>query len=87
MNKSEIIEFLREDNSSAIFRHLLLNPEQKLMAVILIDGVMARLTVKKMAEYDAFTVCLYIPQEFWSVNYINFNELFPEERRPSGPPG
>ena len=87
MDRNEIVDYLRQDNSSAIFRHLLFNPRQKLIATLLIDNVMAKLTVKKMAEFDAFVVCLDIPGEYWSVNYINFDELFPEERLPNGPPG
>ena len=87
MDRREVINYLRQDNSSAIFRHLLLNPSQKLVVTLLIDDVMHKLTVRKMTELDAFIVWLEIPGEYWSVNYIDFDELFPDERLPNGPPG
>lgn len=87
MDRREVINYLRQDNSSAIFRHLLLNPRQQLIVTLLIDNVMAKMTVKKMTEFDAFIVWLDIPGEYWSVNYIDFEELFPDERLPNGPPG
>lgn len=87
MDREEIINFLRTDNSSAVFEHLHLNPEAKLMMYLRIDGTLAFMTVKKTANYDTFTVILEIPREFWSIQYINWSELVNTGRRPNYPPG
>ena len=83
MNRSDIISFLRRNTSSATLGYLLLNSSEKLSMVVLIGGdVVANLCVSCMVDYEnAFIVSLDIPQEYWALHYIDFDELFP--RRPN----
>ena len=83
MNRSDIISFLRRNTSSATLGYLLLNSSEKLSMVVLIGGdVEANLCVSCMVDYEnAFIVSLDIPQEYWALHYIDFDELFP--RRPN----
>ena len=82
MNRRDIVSFLRRNTSSATLRYLLLNSNEKLLLVVLIDSdVVANLSVSSMVDYDdTFIVSLDIPQEYWALHYIDFDELFP--RRP-----
>ena len=83
MNRSDIISFLRRNTSSATLGYLLLNSSEKLSMVVLIGGdVEANLCVSCMVDYEnAFIVSLDIPQEYWALHYIDFDELF--SRRPN----
>ena len=82
MNRRDIVSFLRRNTSSATLRYLLLNSNEKLLLVVLIDSdVVANLSVSSMVDYDdTFIVSLDIPQDYWALHYIDFDELFP--RRP-----
>lgn len=86
MDRDEIIDFLKADNSREVFEHLHDDPTDKLMMYLRIDGSLAYMTVNKTAGKDTFTVILDIPRKFWSIHYIEWGELINRRSTANYPP-